>query len=55
MLYAVAGSVINSLLCGYAAGQRYSCWHGEGEELMGPQIETLIRSANNFVILCEIN
>jgi hypothetical protein len=55
MLCAVVGSVINSLLCGYAAGQRWSCWRGEGEELMGPQLETLIRSANNFAAPCEFN
>ena len=55
MLYAVVGSVINSLLCGCASAYSESCWRGEGEEVMGLQLETLIRSANNFVALCEFN
>ena len=55
MLCAVVGSVINSLLCGYVWAWRWSYWRGEGEELMGPQLETLFRSANNFAALCEFN
>jgi len=31
MLYALIDSVINSLLCGFVAGWRWSCWRGEEE------------------------
>jgi hypothetical protein len=54
-LSAVVDSVINSLLCRGGSAWRWSCYREEEEELMGSQLETLIKDANNSALVREFN